>query len=136
MGKLDSKNHICHLRKNVFACLLFNIHNIISLGLYRRNLGQKFGFWVIISTYDGRDLKSQVGHGNSLYKNCSNESKAKQYKRKKNDFDCFSLLVPYSNNICILIFHGIYSPLLPGEGGVLKFFFASCSYRLGKFQIS
>ena len=33
----------------------------------------------------------------------------------KNNFDCFSLLVPYSNNflvicICILIFHGIYSP--------------------------
>ena len=65
-----------------------------------------------IGTLGGGDF-FQVGLENFLYKNSEYES------QQKNDYKCsfynFSLLVPYPNNflvvcICILIFHGIYSP--------------------------
>ena len=77
----------------------------------------------------------------------NSEYKSQAKNPKKHDPDCnfynFSLFVPYPNKfvvvfICIVIFHGIYSPI-PTNIFFLwqaKFFFVSCSQGLGIFQIS
>ena len=75
--------------------------------------------------------------------------KSNEYEsQKKNDSDSnfynFSLLVPYPKYfllvcICVLFFHDIYPLPLPTNIYFLrglKHFFESCSYGLGKFQIS
>ena len=69
----------------------------------------------------------------------------KQKKKNDSDFNFynFSLLVPYPNKflvvcICIVIFHGIYSPLTTNIffcGGII-FFSVPCSQGLRIFQIS
>ena len=75
--------------------------------------------------------------------------KNSEYKSqaKKIDSDCnfynFSLLVPYPNKflvvyVCILIFHGIYSPQPTNVflWGTKFFVCVSCRQGLGRFQIS
>ena len=100
-----------------------------------RNFGWELALQVIFFRWD---LKTPY------IKNSEYESQ--DLKQKKNDSDRnfynSSFFVPYHNNllvvhICILIFHGVYSPLttkifLQGEGG---YFFVPCSYELGRFQI-
>ena len=103
---------------------------------YTRDLGQ-------IGILGGNWHFFQVGLQNSLYKKIVN----KYLKQKRNnDSDCnfydFSLLLPQPNKfvvvcICIVIFHGIHSPLptnifLWGA----KYFFVSCSQGLGILQSS
>ena len=96
----------------------------------------QYGFclckWRWIGTLGGGDF-FQVGLENSLYK-----KKMKTNLKQKTDSNCYfsnlSILVPYPNNflivcICILIFHGLYSPSPQTK-------FVSCSLGLGKFQIS
>ena len=80
----------------------------------------------------------QLGLDNSLYKKIEYKSQAK--KIFDYNFYNFSLLVPYPNNflvvcICILIFHGIYSPL-PTNIFLWETFFFRVLQGLGRFQIS